>query len=109
MARKYNISIDQGTNYSLSLSPIDNNNTLIDITNFNIKASIKKSYYSLNSYDFNSNLSNSTSINLYMGSSATKNIENGRYVYDIIGVSNTGVVYRFYEGVATINPSVTVS
>lgn len=107
MAQKFNLSIDQGTSFSISLTVVDANNNPLDLTGFQISSALKKSYYSLTSYPFSTLSSNVGIVQLTMDANTTSQIEQGRYVYDVKSVSNNNTISRLVEGIATINPMVT--
>jgi hypothetical protein len=108
MAIKSNIIIDQGTDYELTVNVADAENGIINLTGFTGKAQIRKYYTSSNKYNFNVSISaNTGEVTLAMTAANTANIAAGRYVYDCVLTSNTNIVTRIVEGIATINPRVT--
>lgn len=106
MAAVHNLYIDQGTDFSVQIGIYDDFNTAWDLTGYTGEAKLKKSYYSSTSHDFSVGVTNGM-VTLTMASSVTKNIEQGRYLYDVVISSPASVKTRVIEGVATINPGVT--
>jgi hypothetical protein len=108
MAIKSNINIDQGTTFSLVVEAVHDNNSPIDLTNHTANSQIRKHYSSTNSVSFTTNVNSSLStVTLSLTSTQTANIEWGRYVYDVNITSNSGIVTRIVEGIATVSPRVT--
>ena len=108
MAAVHNLYIDQGADFSAEIGIYDDANLPWDLDGYTGSAKIKKSYYSSTSVEFNVtvNTSNGT-VSLSLPSSATLNMEQGRYLYDVVITSNGGVKTRVIEGIVTINPGVT--
>ena len=107
MAIKSNITIDQGTDYEVTINVKDANTTAISLTGFTGQAQIRKYYTSSRKYDFTVTVSaNTGEVTMAMSAANTANIAAGRYVYDCVLVSNTNIVSRIVEGIVTINPRV---
>jgi len=107
MAIKSNITIDQGTDYQVTVNVRDANTTAISLTGFTGQAQLRKYYTSSRKYDFSVIVSaNTGEVTMAMSAANTANIAAGRYVYDCVLVSNTNVVSRIVEGIVTINPRV---
>lgn len=107
MAIKSNITIDQGTDYEVTINVKDANTTAISLTGFTGQAQIRKYFTSSRKYDFTVSVSaNTGEVTMAMSAANTANIAAGRYVYDCVLVSNTNVVSRIVEGIVTINPRV---
>ncbi|CAB4143077.1 hypothetical protein UFOVP447_74 [uncultured Caudovirales phage] len=107
MAIKSNITIDQGTDYEVTINVRDANTTAISLTGFTGLAQLRKYYTSSRKYDFGVTVSaNTGEVTMSMSAANTANIAAGRYVYDCVLISNTNVVSRIVEGIVTINPRV---
>lgn len=107
MAIKSNITIDQGTDYELTVNVKDANTTSINLQGYTGVAQLRKYYTSSRKYDFVVTITaNTGEVTLAMSAANTANIAAGRYVYDCVLVSNTNVVSRIVEGIVTINPRV---
>tara|TARA_Y100000389_G_C17471490_1_gene531697 strand:+ start:28992 stop:29318 length:327 start_codon:yes stop_codon:yes gene_type:complete len=107
MAAVHNLYIDQGTHFSAEVVIFDDFNTAWNLTGYTGEAKLKKSYYSSTAHDFNVAIGSDGKITLSMTSAITTDIEQGRYVYDVVISSTGGTKTRVIEGVATINPGVT--
>jgi hypothetical protein len=108
MAAVHNLYIDQGTDFSAEIGIFDDSNLPWDLDGFTGTAKIKKSYYSSTSVDFNVSINEGNgTVSLSLSSSITSDMEYGRYLYDVVIVSNGGVKTRVIEGIVTINPGVT--
>lgn len=99
--------IDQGATYSNAIIVKDSSNNAIDLSTYTVAGQIRKYYTSSNSTSFTATGNSTGYVNISLTSNATANLSSGRYVYDIEITSNTGVVTRVTEGIATITPQVT--
>ena len=107
MAIKSNITIDQGTDFEVTINVKDANTSAISLTGFTGQAQIRKYYTSSRKYDFNVTVSaNTGEVTMAMTSAMSANIAAGRYVYDCVLISSSNVVSRIVEGIVTINPRV---
>lgn len=107
MAAVHNLYIDQGADFSAEIGIYDDFNIPWNLDGYTGEAKLKKSYYSTSSYDFNVSVSTDGTIILFMPSSTTSGIEQGRYLYDVVITSSAGTKTRVIEGLVTINPGVT--
>ena len=107
MATNKNLTIDQGASFITYAQYIDILKTPISLVGYDVKAQLRKSYYSSNSVSFTTVLANASNgnISISLTASQTANLD-GRYVYDITAnTANTTI--RIQEGIATVNPGVT--
>jgi hypothetical protein len=77
------------------------------LVGYDVKAQLRKSYYSANVVSFTAALANGANGNVSISLTAfqTANLD-GRYVYDITAnTANTTI--RIQEGIVTVNPGVT--
>ncbi len=108
MAAVHNLYIDQGADFSAEIGIYDDFNLPWNLTGYTGSAKIRKSYYSSTSVDFTVTVNtNNGTVSLSLTSSTTVNMEQGRYLYDVVITSNGGVKTRVIEGIVTINPGVT--
>lgn len=109
MAIKQNIVIDQGSSVQLEFNLVDSTGTVIDLTDYNARAQMRKHYESINSVSFACTINvASGGISLYLDSIDTDLLSSGRYVYDVeLYSDSTDDVYRIVEGLVTVNPGVT--
>lgn len=109
MAIKANLKIDQGADYSTTITLVGDSDDPINLEEYIGASQMRKYYTSLTAYDLGVTLvANTGEIILTMSSSVSNSIEAGRYVYDVEltnTVSNT--VSRIVEGLITIAPGVT--
>ena len=108
MANFVELSIDQGSTYSTTLSLKDVNGDPTDLTLFTYASQLRKSYYSANSVSFvcTAPVPNTGNLIISLSANTTLNIDPGRYVFDVELISNTSII-RVVEGVITITPGVT--
>jgi hypothetical protein len=109
MAAKANIVIDQGTTFNTQLNLTDNQGNALDLTGSKAEAQIRKWYTSSNVVNFVAAIPqpNNGIILLSLDANTSANLAYGRYVYDVITVSTTGIVTRVIEGILTVTPEVT--
>lgn len=107
MATKANLVIDQGSNFTTTVTITDDDGNAMDLSGYSGAAQIRKHYSSSNSVAFNVAIANSTGeVTLSLLANATANMIPGRYVYDC-ELTLAGVVSRILEGIVTITPEVT--
>ena len=111
MALKANIVIDQGTDFQALIDIEDPNGLPFDLTFYESAAQMRKSYASQTAYDFICyHNSGGGQITLQMPKSITKDLEPGRYLYDIeITTISNDVTTRVVEGIVTVTPGITRS
>lgn len=109
MAAVYNLYIDQGTTYSVTITVTNDAGTARNLTGYTARSQLKKSYYSTSNTAFTVSINNPSEgeIDLSLTATQTANLRMGRYVYDVELVSNTNAVERIVEGIITVYPEVT--
>lgn len=109
MADFVELHIDAGSTFSTEVTVRDANGLVINLTNYTARAQLRKSYYSTTATDFTIEIPQPVTgiLMISLTASNTANIKPGRYVYDVELQSNTGIVTRIFEGIATISPNVT--
>lgn len=108
MATKANLIIDQGTDYSTTITLKDAANNVIDLTDYTGEAKLKKYYTSANSTSFSVSLGGNTGIvTLALTHQQTNALKAGKYVYDVELNDGSNTISRVLEGTVTITPSVT--
>lgn len=108
MATRADLSIDQGTDYEVTLTLTDEGGNLLDLSNSNAAAQIRKSYTSLTYTEFATSINTAAAeISLTLTADQTNSLEAGRYVYDVELTDATNSISRVVEGVVTIAPQVT--
>ncbi len=111
MGAKANIIIDQGTDYSTTLTVKNDDGTATDLTGYTAAGQMRKHYSSANatatfSISFDSNRTTGL-LTVELAKSVTNNITAGRYVYDVEITSSGDKTTRLVEGIATVTPQVT--
>lgn len=108
MAIKANLVIDQGTDYSTSISLQNDTGESANLVGYTANAQIRKTYSSSNAHTFTATVDDTAGIIiLSLTDTQTANITAGRYVYDVYVTDDVGVVSRIVEGIVTITPRVT--
>ena len=107
MAIKANLVIDQGADYSTSVSLTDEDGNIVPLNNYTVSAQIRKTYSSSDSFSFTAVVREELGeISLSLTDTQTANITAGRYVYDVF-ITNSGITSRIVEGIVTVTPRVT--
>jgi len=99
--------IEQGATWSNDLTLTDIYNTTLNLTDYTVRAQLRKSYYSTTAVDFIITTDTTGLITMELSAETTANLRPGRYVYDLIAEDSDGVVIRIIEGIATVTPSST--
>jgi hypothetical protein len=110
MASISNLTIDQGTTYTVSISVNDDTGSARNLTGYTGRSQMRRSYYSSSNTSFTVTITNPSAgeITLNLSAAQTANVKAGRYVYDLELVnSNTLAVERVVEGIVTVYPEVT--
>ena len=109
MAGFVELTIEQGANFSTTVTVNDSTGAPTNLTNFLGQAQLRKSYYSSTANNFTVSITNAAAGELTISLSAanTANLTPGRYVYDLLITSPANVKTRVIEGIATVLPSVT--
>lgn len=109
MAIYANITVDQGSDYSSTITVEDVLGDVANLVGFTARGQVRKTYSSITKYDFIASIPSPTKgiIEIKLPNSATSDMRHGRYVYDVEVVSSDGTVTRVIEGQLEITPSVT--
>lgn len=110
MATVSNLSIDQGTTYSVVITVADETGSARNLTGYTGRAQLKRSYYTNTNTAFTVGINNPLEgeVELSLTATQTSSLKAGRYVYDLELVNNsTAAVERIVEGIVTIYPEVT--
>ena len=108
MAAVSNLYIDQGADFSTTISLTDSNGQVLSLTGYTALGQIRKTYGSTTvAASFGTALTAATGqITLTLADTVPAGMPSGRYVYDIIITDSSGDKTRILEGQATITPSV---
>lgn len=110
MAVISNLVIDQGTDFNVTIRYLNDDATAIDLTGYQARSQMRRSYYSTTATTIAANISNPTdgNVTLILNANTTANLKVGRYLYDVEVVENTTyTVSRIIEGIITVMPEVT--
>lgn len=109
MADFVELLIEAGATFSTQVNVTDANGSPLNLSNYQARAQLRKSYYSSTAVNFNTQMTDASAgiISLGITAANTANIRAGRYVYDVEIESDEGVVTRIFEGIATVSPNVT--
>ena len=109
MASISNIFIDQGADFTTTVTVTDSNGDAVSLVGYSAAAQIRKSYSSSTSTAFTTSISNASGgeITITLSDTQTAALEAGRYVYDVLITASGGDKTRVVEGQVTVNPSVT--
>lgn len=109
MADFVELYIDAGSTFSSDVTVNDANGQPINLTNFQARAQLRKSYYSTTATNFvvTKISANSGILNMSISAANTANIRPGRYVYDVEIEDASNVVTRIFEGIVVVSPNVT--
>jgi hypothetical protein len=103
------LTIEQGANFNTVLDLKDAAGGVLNLAGYEVAAQLRKSYYSTTSTSFTMTITDATAgqITMAMDSATSANVTSGRYVYDVLITSGSGVKTRIIEGIVTVLPSVT--
>lgn len=110
MAVYANLSIDQGSTFSSTVTVESSDGLTYNLTGYTARGQIRKTYSSSTYVAFSASIPSPTSgeINLSLTATQTAALKPGRYQFDVEIVQNT-VVQRVIEGQIEVNPRVTRS
>ena len=109
MATISNLFIDQGADFTTTVTINDSTGSALDLTGYTALAMIRKTYQSTTATTFTSTFvadRTTGQITISLTDTQTAALEDGRYVYDLVITNAAGSKTRVVEGIATVNPSV---
>jgi hypothetical protein len=103
------LTLEQGANFNTVLDLKDSSGGILNLSGYSVLAQMRKSYYSNTSTSFTMTISDAAAgqITMAMSAANTASVTPGRYVYDILLTSGSGIKTRIIEGIITVMPSVT--
>lgn len=109
MAGFVELTLEQGANFNTVMDLKDAAGGILNLAGYSVAAQMRKSYYSTTATDFTISITDATAglITMTMNGANTANVTPGRYVYDVLLTSGTGIKTRIIEGIAVVLPSVT--
>lgn len=105
-----NFSIDQGANFSRTLTVTTDGTTAYDISGLTLTGQMRKSYASESaSATFTTSIVSGTdgTYKIELANADTTNLDDGRYVYDVEINLNDSTVEKVHYGIITVNPQAT--
>ena len=109
MAANLSLKIDQSATFSSTVELEDENDTVIDLTGYTVRASMRKHYASSSATSFTTTIDSPATlgkVTIALTAVQTALLVPGRYVYDL-EIEINSVVTRVLEGMITVTPSVT--
>ena len=108
MAAVSNFYIDQGADFSTTISLTDSNGDVLSLTGYTAAGQLRKTFGSSTvAATFTTALSAASGqVTLTLSDVTTASMEAGRYVYDVLITDGSGTKTRILEGQATLTPSV---
>ena len=108
MATYSNIYIDQGATYSSVIDVKDSNELPFNLTGYEARGQIRKSYSSRTAVNFTTsiNLPVQGKVGISLTAAQTRAIKAGRYLYDVEVYNSSGHVIRICEGQVEISPGI---
>ena len=108
MAALSNFYIDQGSDFSTTVSLTDSNGDVLNLTGYSALAQIRKTHGSTTiAGTFTTVLTaDSGQLALSLTDTVTAAMDSGRYVYDVLLTDGSGDKTRVLEGQAILTPGV---
>jgi hypothetical protein len=109
MAVKANLVIDQGIDFTTTVTLTNENNLPYDLTGYTVASQIRKNYASSTATATFSVVHDDTGgvVTLSLSNAITADIEPGRYLYDVEITSGSGTITRVVEGIVTVTAGIT--
>ena len=109
-----NLTIYGGSDFETTFNVINNANTAFDLTNYSGSAAISKSVAVgatlgiTTSFTVGITSALGGKLQISLGSTATRNLEQGRYMYDVL-VSSGSTIYTLVNGNVMVVPAVSAA
>jgi len=110
MTTRANLYVDQGTSFAVSLDLTTNEGEAVSLSDQTFYCGVKKLYSSSTLFTANVTITPGdpvNDLNLVIQSDQTKDLEPGKYQYDVLMLNN-GSTTKLLEGLIFIVPTVTV-
>lgn len=108
MASVVNLFVDQGSDYTLTLTVKDDDGNATDITNYTVEAYFQKWTGSNQVYKFTPTITDATNgkLQIALKGSVSDDIPSGRYSYDVV-INNAAndITRRVIQGSLVLNPT----
>ena len=110
MAMISNLTIDQGSSFSVDIDVSDADGDPLNLSGYTASGHMRKTYSSSTFTDLNASIANETGgvVRITLNPTQSNAIKAGRYVYDVeITKTATSEVTRVVEGQIDVTPGVT--
>ena len=109
MAILSNLTVDQGSTFTVTVDITDADGNILNLTGYTVAGQIRKNYDSSTFTAFTGAVSNAAlgQITISLTSPQTNTLVAGRYVYDVEITSSASAVTRVLEGQLEVTPGVT--
>jgi hypothetical protein len=103
------LQMDAYATFSRSITIKSSDGSPQNLAYYTANAQMRKSHYSSSSNTITAMITDASNgvITLSMSPAETGNLDPGRYVYDVVTTSNTGLAQRMLEGIIVVSPGVT--
>ena len=107
-AGRYDISIDQGSDFAITITFKDSTRTAVNLTGYTFLAQVRQSYGSILIVTFTTAIVSSVDgkVQISLTKALSSTLLCKQYVYDLIGTVG-GVTTRFMQGFVNVSPMVT--
>ena len=110
MSRYLDLTLDQGATFTQKVNYIDSNKANISLVGYDVRAQMRRSYYSANATAITATVSSDTNgeVTLSLAANVTSALKSGRWFYDVeANTASDATVIRLVEGIITVMPEVT--
>lgn len=109
MAAYSEIQVEQFSTFSTTINVEDSTGTALNLFGYSANSSIRRSFYSESSTEFDAFVSGIANgeITIAMTAANTANLTPGRSLYDVVITAPNGIKTRVVEGIVNILPGVT--
>jgi hypothetical protein len=109
MATVTNIYIDQGANFSNTITVNDATGSPLNLTSYTTASQMRKSYQSSTAYNLNATITSASEgkVQISLTAAQSGSIPAGRYLYDVEVTASGGSKTRIVEGIAVVTPEIT--
>ena len=111
MTTRANLYVDQGADFLVGLDLLTDDGEIYIVTTEQFFCQIRKVYSSSVTFEAELEIAqcgDDSQLQLFISNNKTKNINPGKYHYDIIMKLDNGVVQKLLEGLLFILPTVTI-
>jgi len=105
MSTSEDLYADQGCTFSSAINVYEGNNEPFDLTDYDARGQIRKSYASTNFVEFTCTVG-SGSVAISLTAEQTRAMKAGRYLYNVEIYNEGGNVIPIAQGIFEIDPSV---